>query len=164
MSVRAQVMRAIDANPDLPHSVLARKVAIDIGEPALIALATQRIERMIAAERRKRVREIEDDSTDLGERADGAEWAVVDALLDEFRQAIIVDWTAELLGAEFALGDGRTVTWGKATPEQHVARIHLLAQNVRGNLVAIRRHEAALAAIAARGATCLELAVLDAAA
>mgnify|MGYP003584583271 FL=1 len=159
MSIRSQVMKAIDANPGLPHHMLARKVAADIGEEALIKLATERIERIIVTERRKRIRDLENDSTDDEGRGDPAKWAAVDALLEEFRSQVIVDWTADLLAAEFAVGDGTNVTWGRATTAQHLARISLLTKNARGNLSAIRRHEAALHAVTERGVTCLDEAV-----
>lgn len=161
MSIRTQVMQAIESHPELPHHVLARVVADDIGDQELRALATERIERMIVAERRKQIREIEELATDISSArlGDPAKWAAVDMLLDEFRNAVIVNWTSDLLGSQFAVGDGQTVTWGQATAGQHLARIQLLTQNARGNLEAIRRHEAAIATIAERHAICLDEAV-----
>lgn len=147
MSIRAQIMQAIDANPGIPDNLLARKVAADVGEEALIALATERIERVIAGERRKRIRETEGASAHSVPTRNSKKWATVRALLDEYRRVVIVEWTAELLDSEFAVGDGRRVTWGAATVDEHVARIRLLTSNVRGNLDAIARHEAAIRAI-----------------
>lgn len=156
MSIRTQVTRAIDANPGLPHHVLARKIAADIGEEGLVKLATERIERMIVSERRRRIRNLETDHTDSDGKGDPAKWAAVDALLEEFRTRVIVEWTNDLLASEFAVGDGTHVTWGDATREQHITRIGLLTRNARGNLEAIRRHESAVSTIAEHhGATCL---------
>lgn len=145
VSVRAQIMQAIDANPDTSDEALARELASHIGHDALLALAVQHIERVIKGERRKRIRDEEEASTGPG--GDALQWSTVDALLEEYRKAVIVNWTAELLASEFAIGDGTRVTWGTATVEQHAARISMLTKNVRGNLDAIQRHEAAIATI-----------------
>ena len=156
MSIRAQVSAAIDANPGLPHHVLARKVAADMGDEAMVALAIRQVEQMIVTERRKRSRDIESNSSTAHPTGDPSKWQAVDALLEEYRAAIIVDWTSELLAAEFATGDGRRVTWGQATVEVHVGRIQMLTANVRGNLDAIRRHEAAIQTISDLGGSCLD--------
>jgi len=159
MNIRPRIIEAVAANPGLPDHMLARKVAADVGEEALVLLATEQIERVIATERRRRIREIENASAEFDPVGNPAKWQAVDALLDEYRRAVIVEWTSELLSAEFATGDGRRVTWGEATIEQHVARIRLLTQNVRGNLDAIARHEAAIATITNSDADNLDEAV-----
>lgn len=159
MGIHADVVTAIDANPDLSHHLLARKVAANVGKESLIQLATERIERLIVSIRRRRARALESDHSaakDTGVQAESAKWATVDALLEEFRHQVIVDWTADLLASEFAVGDGSLVTWGRATANQHRARVALLARNARGNLEAIRRHEAALTTIAESGVACLD--------
>lgn len=63
--------------------------------------------------------------------------------------------TAELLGSEFALGDGRRVTWGMATREEHRQRIELLKRNAGANIEAASRHQQAIAMLEASGAECL---------
>lgn len=157
--VRSRIMAAIDRNPALPDNAVARQVASEVGETALVSLAVERIERIIATERRKRMREVESALAASESESDPAEWSTVDTLLEEYRKAVIVEWTEELLAGQFATGDGKRVTWGKATVEQHVARIAMLTQNVRGNLDAIQRHEAAVVAIREAEATCLREAV-----
>jgi hypothetical protein len=52
--------------------------------------------------------------------------------------------TRELLGTEFALGDGRSVTWGTATKQDHQTRIDLLTKNAAGNVEAAARHSQAI--------------------
>jgi hypothetical protein len=151
-------MRAIDENPGVPDGALARHVADTAGEPALMSFALERIEHVIRGERRKRTRQVEIANT-AGHVEYSGRWSAVDALLEEYRKAVIVDWTNELLAAEFALGDGVRVTWGNATAQQHATRIVLLRQNVRGNLDTIQRHEAAIAAITEKGVASLSEAV-----
>lgn len=48
--------------------------------------------------------------------------------------------TQELLGSEFALGDGRRVTWGEATVEDHEDRVEMLKKNIAGNAETAARH------------------------
>lgn len=52
--------------------------------------------------------------------------------------------TKELLGSQFALGDGRITTWGKATIAEHQQRILLLKKNATANVEAAARHKAAI--------------------
>jgi len=159
VSIRSQIMRAIDEYPGVPDQLLAQHVAKEAGESALRSLALERIEQVIKGERRKRIRQVEIASTSGPREEDPGRWSAVDALLEEYAKAVIVDWTAELLASDFALGDGFRVTWGDATVQQHATRIMLLRQNVRGNLDTIQRHEAAIATINERGATSLAEAV-----
>jgi hypothetical protein len=65
-------------------------------------------------------------------------------IFDDYERTLKMEWTRELLDAKFALGDGTYVTWGSATVADHVARLDMLRGNVRANLEAIKRHEAAL--------------------
>jgi hypothetical protein len=74
---------------------------------------------------------------------------------ESVRQQARLELTAELLGASFALGDGRTVTWGEATLDDHEQRIELLFGNVSGNLATIAVHERAAELLRSAGASCL---------
>ncbi len=78
------------------------------------------------------------------------------AMLEAYAEDLKMEWTQELLDAEFALGDGTRVTWGKATVEQHHKRMTMLSHNVESNLQAIKRHECAIADITASGTNSLE--------
>lgn len=62
----------------------------------------------------------------------------------EVRAEARLELTNELLAAPFALGDGREVTWGAATVEDHTQRIELLYRNAGGNIATAKRHEAAV--------------------
>lgn len=80
---------------------------------------------------------------------------LITGFADEVRERTRLELTMELLSSEFALGDGRSVTWGAATITEHSQRVELLRQNVSGNLATIRRHEAAISMIAERQAATL---------
>lgn len=76
-------------------------------------------------------------------------------VLDEYRESLHIEWTAELLDTEFALGDGTRVTWGEATAEQHRSRAELFANNAAANLEGAARHQKAVAALLESGASTL---------
>ena len=61
-------------------------------------------------------------------------------LIDEYSARIRVEFTAELLASEFALGDGRRITWGEASIGDHEQRIALLTRNATANAEAAARH------------------------
>lgn len=71
-------------------------------------------------------------------------------IVDDYKNDIRMEWTRELLDTSFALGDGTTVTWGDATPQQHQARIDMLAKIADGTLQTAARHQAAIEAIGER--------------
>ena len=63
---------------------------------------------------------------------------------------------ADLYRERFALGDGTSVTWGRATIEQHQQRIAMLEKLQAGIAATIERHRTAIRTIESAGATCLE--------
>lgn len=71
-------------------------------------------------------------------------WAGVRRTMDEYASAIRLEVTEELLASTFALGDGRQVTWGEATVEDHKTRIKLLETNAVKNLETAAKHQAAI--------------------
>lgn len=75
--------------------------------------------------------------------------------LDDFRAEIRLELTAELMATTFALGDGRSVTWGRATVAQHRQRAAKLVGTAVGTLQTVALHEEAIAAIEAAGVSCL---------
>lgn len=70
---------------------------------------------------------------------------------DEVRLEI----TTELLLTTFALGDGRRVTWGDATIEQHEQRVAVLLRGAQGTIETAGRHTEAIRMIRDGGVTCL---------
>lgn len=81
--------------------------------------------------------------------------AKVAAVIKEVAEETRLEVTAELLGSEFALGDGRRVTWGKATKEDHQQRIELLQQNAAANVEAAARHTQTIRMLNEAGVACL---------
>lgn len=69
---------------------------------------------------------------------------VIRTFEEEIRKELRLEVTAELLATSFALGDGRMVTWGEATIDDHTARLRVLGGNVLGNLETMALHEQAI--------------------
>src|SRR5690606_36081744 len=69
-------------------------------------------------------------------------WERMTAAIEQYRVDVRLELTQELLGSEFALGDGRTVTWGEATAEDHQQRIEMLTKSAGGTLQTAARHQA----------------------
>lgn len=67
--------------------------------------------------------------------------------VDDYAREIRLEFTAELLASEFALGDGRRVTWGSATVGEHEQRIALLTANATANAEAAARHRSAVSTL-----------------
>lgn len=80
---------------------------------------------------------------------------IIEAWEEKIAERAKMELTAELLTAVFATGDGRRVTWGEATLEDHRKRIELLARGVKGSVETIRLHEYAASILRETGATCL---------
>lgn len=75
--------------------------------------------------------------------------------IDDMRAELRLELTAELLMTTFALGDGRTVSWGRATVADHRQRVSMLANKAIGTLQTAALHEEAIAVIEEAGKTCL---------
>jgi hypothetical protein len=65
----------------------------------------------------------------------------------KFTAELRIEWTAELLGSDFALADGTRVTWGEATVEQHEERAAMFQRNAVANAEGAARHLHALEAL-----------------
>lgn len=62
----------------------------------------------------------------------------------------------DLLASEFATGDGRRVTWGKATIEEHRSRVEWQVRDAAGSMADAERHAEAILLITEAGAACLD--------
>jgi hypothetical protein len=71
--------------------------------------------------------------------------------VQDYVDQVRFDITAELLGTEFATGDGTKVTWGEATVEQHQERIELLTKMIGGTAETAAMHMHAVEMIEAAG-------------
>ena len=79
----------------------------------------------------------------------------IDAVISERAATLGMEWAAPLLAATVAMPDGSRVPWGEATIEQHETRIAMLSKHASGELETAARHRAAVSAIEAAGASCL---------
>lgn len=87
-----------------------------------------------------------DSSSEVNE-ADFALWRMNNAfegLRQATRREVQLELTAELLQASFAVGEGRQVSWGDATVNDHLTRIQLLLSQAGGNVSTANRHKAAI--------------------
>lgn len=73
----------------------------------------------------------------------------------EMADQIRLEITEELLSSIFALGDGRRVTWGEATVEDHQKCIEMLQGNAAANIDTAAKHEAAIRMLSEAGAETL---------
>jgi hypothetical protein len=64
--------------------------------------------------------------------------------IDNYRNAVRLEITEELLSGYFALGDGRRVTWGDATLDDHAQRVNQLMSHAQGTVETAVRHQAAI--------------------
>jgi hypothetical protein len=80
---------------------------------------------------------------------------IIEAFEEEVRGSERLKVTAELLTVAFSLGDGRRVSWGEATLEDHRQRIEMLGKGIEGNVQTIRLHEYAATILRETGAACL---------
>jgi len=165
----------LNAYPDRSSDVIAKMIVDELAKDDLKKLATRQVELIVEHHQRRLVRKAEmaasisSTSTtreDLRAIARAEEDARIEALREElapqiraavsrYREAIVMQWTQELLDSRFALGDGRRPTWGEATTEEHECRIQLLLRSTHGGLMAIARHEAALSVMRKAGVRCL---------
>lgn len=76
--------------------------------------------------------------------AEEAQYASLGALMADYKSAVRLEITVELLRSTFALADGRTVTWGNATLADHRARTEMIGKQVAGSLETIARHNEAI--------------------
>lgn len=138
-----------------PHEdpeVLAERALLKLRKVQIIPLVAEhlaRLQRLIAHENEVRA------FTEVFRRNRGAvAMPMIVPTNDLFR---------DLFLQRFSVGDGREVTWGDATVEDHEARIAFLELQARGLMDTVERHRASIALITAAGATCLKEAYASAA-
>jgi hypothetical protein len=60
------------------------------------------------------------------------------------KKIAMLELTEELLSSSFTVGNGRSVEWGEATADQHLARVKMLIAQAGGHVDTAKRHEAAI--------------------
>lgn len=78
----------------------------------------------------------------------------VGTLVDVFKRDVALSLTPEVLSAPFTL-PGRRLTFGSASVAEHEERMHRLLETAKGLIETYRMHEAAVALLTARHASCL---------
>ena len=134
------IEKAVEATPNLSDENIARKVLKEIGvatPQAMILLSA--VASVVESWRRAPVRAIERKVF----RRNGGEAIDVAAC------------RVDLADETFALGDGRRVSWGEATIEEHRERATLLRKHLDGVHRTLEAHLVAIAAIEEAGVKCL---------
>ncbi|TFB96562.1 MULTISPECIES: hypothetical protein [unclassified Cryobacterium] len=89
----------------------------------------------------------------------------VNAIVAEAAKYLHAEWSRELLGSTFSLGDGTRVAWADATAEQHADRAQMLEGMAAGDLQTASIHRRAIQDLTAcKVSTLGDLDVLAAAA
>jgi len=153
----------IRLNPTLSDEHLATRILEEDPE-----LAQRIVEREVAHERRKLTHELEQEAIAALLRAYSTSRAPSPddfaaqsgAVREEFERAVALavaerEAIKALLDEPFSLGDGTRVTWGDATVEQHLQRIELLREQIRGQQETLARHEVAVRILKEANAPCL---------
>lgn len=86
------------------------------------------------------------------ERAAKARWdGIMQQIQDDIHDKataladqMVAEWTADLLASTFALPDGKRVTWGEATADQHRIRVNMLVKQAAGTTETAALHQKAL--------------------
>lgn len=81
--------------------------------------------------------------------------AELDKIMADWKHSIRLEVTEELLGSDFALGDGRRVTWAEATVADHEQRVAMLETSAVGTLETAARHRAAIEMLRRHGVKTL---------
>jgi hypothetical protein len=79
----------------------------------------------------------------------------LNSIMEEYKAAVVLEFTEELLSSYFTLEDGTEVTWGDATVEQHAARQRMFEGNVHANLEGAARHAYAIEQLQQKNAQTL---------
>lgn len=185
-AVEKHIQAVRDATPDgMALAPVAFAYVQQLDRSILERLATIMLSEAAADRDRSRTRVVEQAATravaqvQREQAATSARWAKADAKreetmrelraelqrsIDEFKTALYVEWTEELLSSEFARPDGTRVTWGDATREDHELRVGMFTDNAMANMAGAARHQQALDELARAGAPNLNALVVGVAA
>lgn len=148
MTLSARIRTAIDDKPGSSHEEIAAAVsAALLDDDDLAAILFELVLERVKGVRRAEVRSIEHQ---LGR-------PLLARHKNKAPMAKLVDASERprLLSQYFDVGDGSSVTWGSATPDQHRLRIGMLTKTRDGITASINLHRDALALIESAGVACL---------
>lgn len=81
-------------------------------------------------------------------------WSHVNDVMNKFKEDLRAEWTEELLNSTFQV-NGKTVSWGLATVEDHKARIESLLTHAQGTIETAAMHQKAIDDIVANSKSTL---------
>ena len=129
MSLRDRIAKALEADPDADAREVAEALLPQVTKRDLFPLLVEEVQ----GHQRRRVRQVERRA--FGQSGGGT----APSMLERSRPRL-----AELYGEPFKLYDGREVSWGQATVEQHRQRLERLRVQRHGLTQTIERHEEAI--------------------
>jgi len=129
MTLRDKIVKALDPDPDVDAGLVAENLLGQVTKAELLPLLVDEVERV----QRTRVRLVE-------RRAFGQSVGGSAAVVSQRARPRLT----EVYGEVFALYDGRRVSWGEATVEQHRERVERLRIQRQGLTRTIERHEEAI--------------------
>jgi len=137
MSIRLRLQDFVRGNPGVDARILAKKALRKITRLEILGLLIIEIRHQQRLETHKK-----------------EETSALDLILTG-RSPASVSQVRDFLHATFSLGDGRQVTWGEATIEEHQTRIENLQKHVKAVSETILRHEKAVRRLKKHKVTCL---------
>ena len=129
MTLREKIMKALEADPDVDAGLVAENLLPQVTKRELLPLLVEEVE----SHQRRRVRMVERRA--FGESGSGVSRSVAERARPRL---------SEVYSEMFALYDGRRVSWGEATVEQHRQRIERLQLQRQSIGRTIERHEEAI--------------------
>lgn len=129
MSLRDRIVKALEADPDADARDVAEVLLPQVTKRDLFPLLVEEVE----AHQRRRVRQVERRA--FGQSGGGT----APSLVERSRPRL-----AEVYGEVFALYDGRRVSWGEATVDEHRQRLERLRVQRHAISRTIERHEEAI--------------------
>lgn len=145
MSLLAEIQKAARAHPNDDPLRLARRLLAQLGRPTLLQLIAEEIKHQQRESKR----------TGPETRA-FAEWfAHRDSAATKTAFGVRAA-LSPVFADTFSLGGGESVTWGRASIEQHERRIVMLEKIRAGIADTIARHREAIRILRETGAACLE--------
>ena len=129
MTLREKIVKALEADPDVDAALVADNLLPHVTKAELLPLLVDEVE----AHQRRRVRQVERRA--FGQTGTGTAPSMVQRAHPRL---------SEVYGEVFALYDGRRVSWGEATIDEHRQRLERLRMQRHAISRTIERHEEAI--------------------
>ena len=129
MTLGEKIAKALEADPDVDALLVAENLLPQVTKAELLPLLIDEVE----AHQRRRVRKVERRA--FGQAGSGT----APSMVERSRPRL-----SEVYGEMFALYDGRRVSWGEATVDEHRQRVERLRVQRHAISRTIERHEEAI--------------------